>query len=59
MSGIERLAMVARVSAKMALLGGAIISGGRADLSNAQQLWLAVFTICLTGFFLVSKGWPR
>ena len=59
MSGIERLAMVARVSAKMALLGGAIISGGRADLSNEQQLWLAVFTICLTGFFLVAKGWPR
>ncbi len=59
MSGRENLAMVARVSAKMALLGGAIISGGRADLSNEQQLWLAVFTICLTGFFLVSKGWPR
>lgn len=59
MSGRERLAMVARVSAKMALLGGAIISGGRADLSNAQQLWLAVFTICLAGFFLVAKGWRR
>ena len=59
MSGRENLAMVARVSAKMALLGGAIISGNRADLSNEQQLWLAVFTICLTGFFLVAKGWRR
>lgn len=56
MSGRERLAMVARVLAMVALLGGAIISGGRADLSNVQQFWLAVFTICLTGFFLVAKG---